>query len=275
MKNKQWFIFIFVVLLLVPMYSFATTKNANNIQNTSETSLESYVPIKISNGKLDNVGFSAYSHYRNQIGEMAKLQEEDDGYRISIKIGTYSCLDLIQIIKPEKSNEVLDIGLNKFPLGSYNKKEEFEDILTFDETVNEYYLPEEEVTIESYNHEKDTGLISFHIPDLNTPLILRTYSAEGDYFAINQVLQISENDIFQFNEITETEDSFNALWMGYTGNTPTVNAELASRNGTVTNGSNLFDIGFDKDVTVKRTADGSIQVNIKVNTLEGNNKIQK
>ena len=55
MKNKQWFIFIFVVLLLVHMYSFATTKNANNIQNTSETSLESYVPIKISNGKLDNV----------------------------------------------------------------------------------------------------------------------------------------------------------------------------------------------------------------------------
>ncbi len=276
MGRKKFITWLLVLLFLIPTGIYA----APGISGRSVSNEIYYAPVEIYNGNLNSTNWAA-NVYRNQIREMVSYKENEGGYDLSFYIGSFDSLDLIQIVKQEYSDDWLKDGQsvgNNRSLGDYNIPENWTlpKNYTVSSDANDKYYASEEVKMESYETGMNSGKITVHIDDLKTPLIVRTWSAKSGKVA-NQILKIDTESAFSWDDWTD-DIEMASVWMGWTtgGEAGTTIADLSTRNGKVTTGTMVFDLGFQNTkIDVSRTDEGKIKVSIPCIEVEGDKHIEK
>ena len=276
MGKKKFITWILVLLFLIPTGIYASP----GMSGRSVSNGIYYAPVVIYNGNLSATAWAA-SVYRNQIREMVSYQENGDGYDLSFYIGSFDSLDLIQIVKQEYSNDLLKDGQsvgNNLPLGDYNIPENWSlpRNYTVSSDANYYYYTGNEVKKESYKTSMNSGKITVHINSLDTPLIVRTWSAKSGKVA-NQILKIDSESAFSWDDWSENT-AMESVWMGWTTGLEagTTIADLSTRTGKATSGTMIFDLGFQNTkINVRKTEDGRIKVAIPCINVEGDKHIEK
>lgn len=273
MSIKKWCALALAALMILPAYSYAAPSSSGSSTSSLSEEEQHFVPVTISNGKVNSTSF-ATTVYRNQIGEMAIVQEAEEGYKLSLKIGTLSELDMVQVVKQEKTEEVLELGVGNVDLGQAGVPEDLKSSTAFSasEEANEYYLSTDEITLESYETDLDTGLLTIPIEDLETPIIVRTFSTTSNILR-NQVVEMVTEDLFDTEEVSTEVTAWDKLWMGWAKDKANT---AATRTGKRTDGtSTIFDTGFASQVQVQKQEDGRIKVVLGVNEVEGTTHIEK
>ncbi len=126
-----------------------------------------------------------------QFDKRALVRAVDGGYEVTLQYNSHSIYDFIQIVDPEKLNDVKAIlnnpssgygTFNDFPAGNFNWPAGLGEPRTIDpaETsfvspdFNKYYLKDVEIT--QADADIDTGYITFRVPNLTDEVLIKSYS---------------------------------------------------------------------------------------------------
>ncbi len=276
MRGKGKIAALLVFLFLLPAYTYAASGISGR---SSHVESRKYVPITVYYKKIGpNNTAPSYGNVSNQISEMAVVTDKDKGYRVSLQIGTYSALDVVQIVRPEKSEEVLEQGATKIPFGSFNTSEVLEELcdnagIEVNEDANQYYLSEKEVEVSSYRDALDTALVSFDVPDLETPIIVKTFSKKNQSDYGCEIIKLNGNKMFEAAELTKkTPEAYWSGWM--TGDDATMTEELFFRSSLPIDENHFFARAFDADnVQIRNEENSKYTVSIPVNSLTDEDEI--
>ncbi len=272
MRGKKFLIWILVLLFMIPTGIYA----APGLTGRSVSSGKYYAPVKVQNGKLNNYTWSGFTTYRNQISEMVSYEKSGSGYDLSFYIGSYDSLDLIQIVKQDFSKALLDNGAidKNLALGDYNLPENWKcpNNYQVSEDVNALYYDDASVKKELLDADMNRGRITVHITDVNTPLIVRTWSSKYNSIISEQILTIDTEDAFSLENWTDTT-VMESIWMGtVSGKSVTYGNTRLSKK---TDGTSIFDTGFQNDaIKVSKQESGKVEVTIPLNELEGNDHFE-
>lgn len=220
--NKKIFAGLFAILLAIPIYSYASP-NLGQSYDVSETEDSTQlIPITIGNSATNGGDFSS-SAYRNQIDEIAQVNWDDaaGSYRVSLRVGSYSALDYIAILKEESSETLLqDTRFDNLPgaASTFPNEGEFaEQYSSFlsdneisQEYDNDYWLINNGLSV-SQNEEdkkKDAATITFYVTNLENKIYVKTYGTVNNRITTNAYKKIRSQEITLNTDMAENIPKF-------------------------------------------------------------------
>ena len=299
MKSKLLKIVLVSALFLLPATVWAqisTNVSASVFEqnNESETQEKQIVPLRIYNGTNLYSEGKSLTTIRNQISETALVEEEGSGYKVTLRIGSYQLLDMLQIVKEEKVDEVLDVNnavtggkLSKLPAGTFTPwkggEEAYQawvDGKKVDASYNDYYYTEDEMVINrSADSDMDAGTVTIHVSDLSKPILVKTYSSlygkaanPSKELPVNQIVSLMPESAMEYKTLKEGNYSKRLKWMGYKLNETitSISHTRVSQAGA----DNFFSTGITDAVSVKVDANGAVFATLQIKQLEDGNDNQ-
>ncbi|MEY8354280.1 NEAT domain-containing protein [Lachnospiraceae bacterium 54-53] len=215
---------------------------------------------------------------RFQVDDNALVTRKDGSYHIRLGFSSYSIYDMIQIVNPEKSADMLawcsenGMSAKLLPFGTFNaptSAEEYkypDNYETFTarikEEVNQYYWTEGEVSITCRDTDMDWGVIEFELSDLSEYVMINPcYSARTSLGSI--IIGFDETRMTEIPEsltYDEGEYSMGFEWSDYALGVVTV----GNRSDTPTVLDLLNGI-FDETVAVTIDGEGKLSAVFSVN----------
>ena len=232
--NKKIFAGLFAILLAIPIYSYASPNLGQSYDVSEAEDSTQLIPITIGNSATNGGDFSSTA-YRNQIDEIAQVNWDDaaGSYRVSLRVGSYSALDYIAILK-EKSAETLlqDTRFDNLPgaaLTFPNEGEFAEQYSSFlsdneisQEYDNDYWLINNGLSV-SQNEEdkkKDAATITFYVTNLENKIYVKTYGTVNNRITTSAYKKIRSQEITLNTGLAESIPKFSDgenVFVYYTG----------------------------------------------------------
>ncbi len=284
MKSKFLGIVFMAALFLLPATAWAVTSDDSGNNEASSISSKQLVPLEVFDGGVFKEK-GELSSPRNQINEVALAEKVSDGYKVTLRIGSFKMLDMIQIVKEEKvgwvideNNEVTQGGQFWWlPAGNFTcrngEEEQYQtwiDEGEVDEVYNEYYYAKDQVTINSVaDPDMDAGTVTIKVKDLNTPILIKTYSdfygKKEDAGIMNQVVVLNPEKAIDYPAL-EGESAMAIKWMGFTWS-KNISKNLQERFAQA--GADTFWAkAFSDAAVVSVDANGRIQATLNINQLD-------
>lgn len=232
--NKKIFAGIFAILLAIPICSYASPNLGQSYDVSEAEDSTQLIPITIGNSATNGGDFSSTA-YRNQIDEIAQVNWDDaaGSYRVSLRVGSYSALDYIAILK-EKSAETLlqDTRFDNLPgaASTFPNEGEFaEQYSSFlsdneisQEYDNDYWLINNGLSV-SQNEEdkkKDAATITFYVTNLENKIYVKTYGTVNNRITTSAYKKIRSQEITLNTGLAESIPKFSDgenVFVYYTG----------------------------------------------------------
>ena len=236
MKNQITKIALCTIILLGSLTALAAPTNVSS-RNTDVKNEDSdntwLVPLSITR--------SPSSSATHQINEVAYVVENNGKYQVELQLGSYSILNDLQIVDPEKKTDAIsefgdldDIPMDATSSAFQELKTEDSDLfntyISYDvcaENVADYYLDRSEYSVLPGDDLLDTGIITVTLDNLDDSLCIKTYYDPWDLATSRKrrvakgtvEIQFLEAQKIEFEKIANSDTNILAAkWMGQPAN---------------------------------------------------------
>ena len=262
MKSKLLKILLMSALFLLPATVWAqintNVSNGSFIQNEPSEAGQ-LVPLEVYSGSYIYADKEELNSPRNQISETAEVAKTLDAYEVTFRIGSYHLLDMLQIVREDKIDEVLDETndvtngeLWRLPAGTFSywqggeeRYQAWLDEGEVNEEYNDYYYPQNEIMIKpDADLEMDAATVTIKVKDLSKPILIKTYSdfygkekGSNEEYPTSQIVSLKPEQAIDSPVLKEGTYSWNIKWMGFMQN---VSISNSSHTRVSQAGANTF-----------------------------------
>jgi hypothetical protein len=278
MKSKLLRIVLMSALFLLPATVWAqiNTKVSNGSFIQNEASEGQLVPLELYSGSYIYADKEELNSPRNQISETAVVAKTLDAYEVTLRIGSYHLLDMLQIVREDKIDEVLDETndvtngeLWRLPAGTFSywqggeeRYQAWLDEGEVNEEYNDYYYAQNEIMIKpDADLEMDAATVTIKVKDLSKPILIKTYSdfygkekGSNEEYPTSQIVLLKPEQAIDSPVLKEGTYPWNIKWMGFVQN-----ASISSSSHTRVSqaGANTFFVkAFENIASITLDANG-------------------
>lgn len=281
MKSKLLKIILMSALFLLPATVWAQihTKVSNssiNQNGASEAGEKQLVPLEVYSGNYIYADKEELGTPRNQISETAVVAKDSQGYEVTLRIGSYHLLDMLQIVREDKTDEVLDEAndvtsgeLWRLPAGTFSCWQGGEDRYQtwldegeVNEEYNDYYYTQDEIIIKpEADPEMDAATVTIKVKDLSKPILMKTYSdfygkekSSNEEYPISQIILLKPEQAVDYPVLKEGTYAWNIKWMGFRQNA-SMSGDIHTRISQA-GADSFFVKGFENTASITLDANG-------------------
>lgn len=278
-------------LFLAPVTAFATTLAdvGEGSESADQQAEEWLVPAKVISGARLYSDQYGNTDARNQINEMAYVNQVDEKYEVTLQIGSWSALDMLQIVREEYVDSILDEDnsvtqgkLLKLPASVntmvykteiIDQETDYNLNMTRSEEYDSYYYSADEVTIGSPDPLMESNTITITVSDPSKPILIKTYSylygvtSRRRRVVVDQIVTLDLENKIQYPGLDTDNYTWSARWMGYWDSYYNESVSGQSRIHLATEGSS-FKNAFEDTVDVYQDSEGKYWASLTLKDLD-------